>query len=69
MEGIGNWEMDRGRSTAWKALMDRRHTSGMAVAVCLPRQNPGFETWFEKHGGTIVRYGRIHKPSERRFDI
>jgi ABC-type ATPase involved in cell division len=67
MEGIGNWEMDRGQSTAWKALMDRRHTSSMATAICLPRQNPGFETWFEKHGGRIVRYRRIPKPSDRRY--
>jgi predicted ABC-type transport system involved in lysophospholipase L1 biosynthesis ATPase subunit len=66
LEGIGNWEMDRGQSTAWKALMDRRHTSPIATAVCLPRQNPGFETWFEKQGGKIVRYDRVLKPSDRR---
>jgi ABC-type transport system involved in cytochrome c biogenesis ATPase subunit len=59
LEGIGNWEMDRGQSTAWKALMDRRHTSRMATAICLPRQNPGFEAWFEKHGGMLVRYPRM----------
>jgi predicted ABC-type transport system involved in lysophospholipase L1 biosynthesis ATPase subunit len=66
LEGIGNWEMDRGQSISWKALMDRRHTSAMATAVCLPRQNPGFETWFEKLGGRIVRYDRVQKPSDRR---
>ena len=67
MEGLGNWEMDRGRSTAWKALMDRRHTSDMSTVVCMSRQNPGFETWFEKHGGHIVRYERAPKPSDRRY--
>jgi ABC-type transport system involved in cytochrome c biogenesis ATPase subunit len=66
LEGIGNWEMDRGQSIAWKALMDRRHTSPIATAVCLPRQNPGFETWFEKQGGRIVRYDRVLKPTDRR---
>ena len=67
MEGIGTWEMDRGRSTAWKALMERRNTSAMAAVICLPRQNPGFETWFEKSGGSVIRYERIHKPSDRRY--
>ncbi len=66
MEGLGNWEMDRGRSTSWKALMDRRHTSPMSTALCLSRQNPGFESWFEKHGGRILRYERFSKPSDRR---
>ena len=67
LEGIGNWEMDRGRSTSWKCLMDRRHTSRMATAICLPRQNPGFESWFEKHGGRIVRYSRVEADEERRL--
>lgn len=62
LEGIGNWEMDRGQSTAWKALMDRRHTSRMATMFCLPRQNPGFEAWFEKHGGMLMRYDRMESP-------
>jgi ABC-type thiamine transport system ATPase subunit len=62
LEGIGNWEMDRGQGTSWKALMDRRHTSQMSTAICLPRQNPGFEAWFEKHGGRLVRYHRIESP-------
>jgi ABC-type ATPase involved in cell division len=66
LEGIGNWEMDRGQSTSWKALMDRRHTSSMAVAICLPRRNPGFEAWFEKHGGKIVRYHLTEDPPEQR---
>ena len=67
LEGIGNWEMDRGQSTAWKAFMDRRHTSRMATAICLPRQNPGFEAWFEKHGGVLMRYNRMESsPVARR---
>ncbi len=66
LEGLGNWEMDRGQSTAWKALMDRRHTSRMATAICLPRQNPGFEAWFEKHGGVLMWYSRMAHPPEVR---
>ena len=66
LEGIGNWEMDRGQSTSWKALMDRRHTSDMAVAICLPRRNPGFETWFEKLGGSLVQYHLSETPPDQR---
>lgn len=65
LEGLGNWEMDRGSGTSWKCLMDRRHTSDMATAICLPRQNPGFETWFEKLGGRMIWYSRI-EPNEGR---
>lgn len=66
LEGIGNWEMDRGQSTSWKALMDRRHTSDMAVAICLPRRNPGFETWFEKLSGRLIQYHLSPVPQKKR---
>ncbi len=59
LEGIGNWEMDRGRGIAWRTLMGLQQTSRMAVMICLPRHNPGFEEWFESHGGEIHHYPRI----------
>jgi ABC-type methionine transport system ATPase subunit len=58
LEGIGSWEMDRGRSMSWKSLMDHRNAE-KAVAICLPRQNPGFQTWFEQHGGRLIKYSRV----------
>jgi predicted ABC-type transport system involved in lysophospholipase L1 biosynthesis ATPase subunit len=65
LEGIGSWEMDRGRSTSWKSLMEYRHT-GIATVICLPRQNPGFQSWFEKHGGKLIKYRRAEAPARGR---
>jgi hypothetical protein len=66
LEGIGTWEMDRGRGTSWRCLMEQRHTSKMACAICLPRQNPGFEAWFEALSGQVVRYRRVDASENRR---
>lgn len=65
LEGIGSWEMDRGRSTSWKSLMDCRDTD-MATLICLPRQNPGFQSWFEELGGKTVNYRRVKMTTEGR---
>jgi ABC-type glutathione transport system ATPase component len=65
LEGIGSWEMDRGRSTGWKILMEYRD-SEMSTAICLPRQNPGFQSWFEKKGGMLIFYERADTPEQGR---
>ena len=65
LEGIGSWEMDRGRSTSWKSLMDYRRT-GIATVICLPRRNPGFQSWFEKLGGKLIKYQRVETPARGR---
>ncbi len=60
LEGIGSWEMDRGRSMSWKSLLDYMSTD-MAIVICLPRQNPGFQSWFEQRGGKLIKYNRMKK--------
>jgi predicted ABC-type transport system involved in lysophospholipase L1 biosynthesis ATPase subunit len=56
LEGIGDWEMDRGRGVAWTRFREFQARGRSAAAICLSRQNPAFEAWFEEHGGAVVRY-------------
>lgn len=56
MEGIGDWEMDRGRGVAWGRFGEYRARGRSSGAICLSRKNPEFEAWFEGEGGTIVEY-------------
>jgi ABC-type ATPase involved in cell division len=58
LEGLGNWEMDRGRGKGWTQLLARHRLGQMATVICLPRKNPGFQTWFAEHEGKIVHYAR-----------
>ncbi len=67
LEGIGNWEMDRGRSIAWNALSNKKNGFPMSVIVCMSRHNPEFEKWFENIGGRIIQYHRIPRPDDRRL--
>jgi peptide/nickel transport system ATP-binding protein len=59
LEGIGDWEMDRGRGVAWTNIDDYRRRGDSAAAICLSRQNPEFEAWFREQGGQVVRYERV----------
>lgn len=66
LEGLGNWEMDRGRGTGWRLLVDIHKAGRTAIAICLPRQNPGFESWFLEQGGRLARCRRLETiPPER----
>jgi hypothetical protein len=56
LEGIGDWEMDRGRGVSWSRLRDFRARGTSAGAICLARQNPEFEAWFVGEGGIAVSY-------------
>ena len=58
LEGIGDWEMDRGRGVAWTRIREYHEQGNAAVIICLSRQNPEFELWFEQQGGLIVKYSR-----------
>jgi ABC-type transporter Mla maintaining outer membrane lipid asymmetry ATPase subunit MlaF len=66
LEGLGNWEMDRGRGRGWTQLIERHRAGQMATAICLARKNPEFEAWFEELGGVIVRYPRYQSGAARR---
>ena len=59
LEGLGNWEMDRGRSKGWTCLLEQQSKGRMATAICLPRQNPEFESWFKELNGEVVCYTRL----------
>jgi ABC-type ATPase involved in cell division len=59
LEGIGNWEMDRGRGRGWSVLMERHLEGRHAIAVCMARQHPEFEDWIVRHKGEIVRYTKF----------
>jgi predicted ABC-type transport system involved in lysophospholipase L1 biosynthesis ATPase subunit len=63
LEGIGDWEMDRGRGVAWTRFREFQRRGQSAAAICLSRQNPAFEAWFEEHGGTVVRYVALEHAS------
>lgn len=56
LEGIGDWEVDRGRGVAWTRFCEFQRRGRSAAAICLSRQNPAFEAWFEDQGGEVVRY-------------
>jgi len=58
-EGLGDWEMDRGRGISWTQLIASWQGGASAMGICLPRQNPEFEAWFEERGGRLVRYQRV----------
>jgi predicted ABC-type transport system involved in lysophospholipase L1 biosynthesis ATPase subunit len=55
LEGIGDWEMDRGRGVSWSRLREYRERGSSAAVICLSRQNPAFEAWFRGEGGIAVR--------------
>ena len=56
LEGLGNWEADRGEGVGWTRLLEVHLSGRSSIAICLPRRNAGFLSWFEEHGGRIVRY-------------
>lgn len=56
LEGIGDWEMDRGRGVTWSRLREYRERRTSAAVICLARQNPPFEAWFRGEGGIGIPY-------------
>jgi ABC-type lipoprotein export system ATPase subunit len=56
LEGIGDWEMDRGRGVTWSRLREYREKKTSAAVICLARQNPAFEAWFQSEGGIAIPY-------------
>jgi len=56
LEGIGDWEMDRGSGVTWSRLREYRVRGTSAAVICLARQNPAFEAWFRGEGGATVPY-------------
>jgi predicted ABC-type transport system involved in lysophospholipase L1 biosynthesis ATPase subunit len=68
LEGIGDWEMDRGRGVSWSRLREYRERGRSAAAICLSRQNPAFEAWFEQQRGAVVPYFPLtDEPEPRSF--
>jgi predicted ABC-type transport system involved in lysophospholipase L1 biosynthesis ATPase subunit len=67
LEGLGDWEMDRGRGTGWtniRRLQESR--ANFSTVVCLPRSNPGFEEWFQAQGGIVLSFERVADSAPRR---
>jgi ABC-type transporter Mla maintaining outer membrane lipid asymmetry ATPase subunit MlaF len=56
LEGLGDWELDRGRGVVWSHLREHHRRQRSATVICLSRQNPAFEAWFQGEGGIAVRY-------------
>ena len=56
LEGMGDWELERGRGVAWTCLRRRREARTGALVVCLRQGQPGFERWFEDQGGKTMHY-------------
>ncbi|HUT78462.1 MAG TPA: ATP-binding cassette domain-containing protein [Polyangia bacterium] len=69
LEGIGDWEMDRGQGVAWTNIDDYRSRGDSAAVICLSRQNPAFEAWFLEQGGQVVRYEAAHGGALRRSGL
>ncbi len=59
LEGIGDWEIDRGRGYAWRFLTGYHERNNAATVICLSRQNPEFEAWFKEQGGELIYYERV----------
>jgi ABC-type ATPase involved in cell division len=66
LEGLGNWEMDRGRGAGWKRIEKYFEAGIGTIVICLARQNPEFEQWFLEHRGEIMNYTKIANPIEER---
>ena len=58
LEGIGDWEMDRGSGASWRGIVDYHRRGIGAAAVCLSRRNPEFESWFVEQGGVVLKYSK-----------
>lgn len=56
LEGLGDWELDRGRGVVWSHLRAQKERGESAAVICLSRQNPAFEAWFREEGGITVRF-------------
>ncbi|MBN2341437.1 MAG: ATP-binding cassette domain-containing protein [Deltaproteobacteria bacterium] len=56
LEGIGDWEMDKGQGIAWKRLLGYHQRGDNLICVCASRRNEGFQSWFVENGGTLVEY-------------
>jgi predicted ABC-type transport system involved in lysophospholipase L1 biosynthesis ATPase subunit len=66
LEGIGDWEVDRGKGIAWTRFCEFQRRGVSAAAICLSRQNPAFEAWFGDQGGEVVRYfAKVRERSTR----
>jgi predicted ABC-type transport system involved in lysophospholipase L1 biosynthesis ATPase subunit len=58
LEGIGDWELDRGRGIAWQQICNYRKNSDSLICICMSRRNPEFELWLSKKEGVIAIYSQ-----------
>ena len=56
IEGLGDWEMDRGRGIGWQRIAEYHKAGRAAIAICLSRKNAAFEEWFKDLNGEIINY-------------
>ena len=56
IEGLGDWEMDRGLGTGWLRIAEYHREGRAAIAICLSRKNLAFEEWFKDLNGKIINY-------------
>lgn len=65
LEGIGDWEMDRGRGIAWRKLHMYHKIGDNGIAICMSRKNPEFEAWIQAEGGMVVAFSSVKKSNNR----
>lgn len=66
LEGLGDWEAERGAGVAWSRLARRLSDGRLSAAVCLPRRHEAFEAWFARGLGAVVHYHRLERATEVR---
>jgi len=59
IEGPKHWSEDWPTHACWPSLQARRERHGLSMVVCLPRDNRGFERWFESEGGRVIQCAQV----------
>jgi ABC-type ATPase involved in cell division len=65
LEGLGDWELDRGAGIAWTRLVEYHNRGDNVLMIAMSRMNPGFLNWFENLKGAVVRYSSINASNKQ----
>jgi len=69
LEGLGDWEVDRGEGVAWRNLLDYHRRGDNVVLVAMSRMHPGFQSCFEGFGSAVVKFTPVVAPARQGVGI